>query len=172
MKKKLLMTIFVFGCCLLTACGGNADTKTPDESKTVQNESAESSSDDTERSHQEKDFVGDDYSDTGEGTFHLVNESGTTENGNVIVVYADADMMLMQIGYDTVGINGGSLSHLYIDGMLSAKEQLGESQGSLDLSGDALSVGTHKVELVQFEGDSPDAAVTTYKSASYEVKEK
>lgn len=169
MKKKILTAMCVFGCCLLTACGGNTDTKTPDEPKTVQSESAESSSNDAE---QEKDFVGDSYSDTGDGTFHLVNESGTTENGNVIVVYADADMMLMQIGYDTVGINGGSLSHLYIDGMLATKEQLGESQGSLDLSGDALSVGTHKVELVQFEGDSPDAAVTTYKSASYEVKEK
>lgn len=96
----------------------------------------------------------------------------TWRNGNVIVVYANADTTLMQIGYETSGINGGSLSHIYIDGMLSTKEQLGDSQGSLDLSGDALSVGTHTVEVVQYENDSVDAAVTVYKSASYEIKEK
>ena len=49
----------------------------------------------------------------------------------------------MQIGYETSGINGGSLS-----------------------------TGTHKVEVVQYEGDSADGTVTMYKAASYDVKEK
>lgn len=83
-----------------------------------------------------------------------------------------ADTSLLQIGYETTGMSGGSLSYIYIDGMLLTKEQLSDSQGSLDLSGDSLTVGTHKVEVVQFENDSTDGAVTTYKTASYEVKEK
>ena len=78
----------------------------------------------------------------------------------------------MQIGYETSGINGGSLSHIYINGMLSIKEQPGDSQGSLDLSGDSLSTGTHKVEGVPYEGDNTDGTVTMYKAASYDVKEK
>ena len=64
------------------------------------------------------------------------------------------------------------MSHIYIDGMLSTKEQLGDSQGSLDLSGDSLSTGTHKVEVVQYDGDNTDGTVTMYKAASYDVKEK
>ena len=56
--------------------------------------------------------------------------------------------------------------------MLSTKEQLGDSQGSLDLSGDSLSTGTHKVEVVQYEDDNTDGTVTMYKAASYDVKEK
>ncbi len=148
------------GC--LIACSGNDTT----------NASAETAAPAADDSAPEKDFIGDSYSDTGDGTFLLVNASGTTENGNIIVVYADADTTLMQIGYETSGINGGSLSHIYIDGMLSTKEQLGDSQGSLDLSGDFLSTGTHKVEVVQYEGDNTGGTVTMYKAASYDVKEK
>ncbi len=171
MKKKILIAICVLGCSLLTACGGNdSANETKPDASAVQTETQTDAPDDSAQT--EKDFVGDSYSDTGDGTFLLVNASGNTENGNVIVVYADADTTLTQIGYETSEMNGGSLSYIYIDGMLSTKEQLGDSQGSLDLSGDALAIGTHKVEVVQYENDSVDEPVTVYKSAAYEVKEK
>lgn len=175
MKKKIVCAFMVcvlsLGC--LTACGGN-DSGNGQQNDTATNQSNSTDIDvpAAESNESQKDFVGDSYSNTGDGTFLLVNSSGTTENGNVIVVYVDADTALEQIGYETSGMNGGSLSHIYIDGMLSTKEQLGDSQGSLDLSGDSLSTGTHKVEVVQYEGDNADGAVTTYKTASYEVKEK
>jgi hypothetical protein len=56
--------------------------------------------------------------------------------------------------------------------MLTSKEQLADAQGSIDLTGDFLSVGIHKVEVVQYTNDSTDSDMTCYKSASYEVKEK
>ena len=173
MKKKIVCAFMVcvlsLGC--LTACGGN-DSGNESQGDTITNQNDSTDADAPAADESQKDFVGDAYSDTGEGTFLLVNSSGTTENGNVIVVYADADTTLMQIGYETSGINGGSLSHIYIDGMLSTKEQPGDSQGSLDLSGDSLSTGTHKVEVVQYEDDNTDGTVTMYKAASYDVKEK
>lgn len=175
MKKKIVCAFMVcvlsLGC--LIACGGNDSGNEPqNDTATNQNDSTDADAPAADDGESQKDFVGDAYSDTGEGTFLLVNSSGTTENGNVIVVYADADTTLMQIGYETSGISGGSLSHIYIDGMLSTKEQLGDSQGSLDLSGDSLSTGTHKVEVVQYEDDNTDGTVTMYKAASYDVKEK
>lgn len=172
MKKKLLIAMCVIGCSFLVACGGkDADTQKQTDAPAVQNEENEPDAP-IEKTASEKDFDGSSYSDTGDGTFLLVNASGNTEGGNTIVVYASSDTVIEQIGYETTGVNGGSLSYLYIDGMLSTKEQLGDTQGSLDLSGDSLSVGTHTVEVVQYENDSVDAAVTLYKSASYEVKEK
>ena len=171
MKRKILIAVCILGCSLLTACGGNdsANESKPDAPAVQTEEQTDAPDDDIQT---EKDFVGDAYSDTGDGTFLLVNASGNTENGNVIVVYVSADTALEQIGYQTSGMNGGALSYLYIDGMLSTKEQLGDSQGSLDLSRDSLSTGTHKVEVVQYEGDNADGTVTMYKAASYDVKEK
>lgn len=161
MKKKCLL-IALLCAFSLSGCGtSSAATDAPAaESKT------ESSAEST------KDFIGDSYSETGDGVFLVVTAGGNSENSNVPVVFAAADTSLLQIGYETTGMSGGSLSYIYIDGMLLTKEQLSDSQGSLDLSGDSLTVGTHKVEVVQFENDSTDGAVTTYKTASYEVKEK
>lgn len=172
MKKKLFIAMCIIGCSFLTACGGNnSDNQTKTDAPAVQNEESKTNTPD-ESAASEKDFDGGSYSDTGDGTFLLVNASGNTENENIIVVYVSADTTLEQIGYETSGMNGGSLSYLYIDGVLSTKEQLGDSQGTLDLSGDALSIGTHTVEAVQYENDSVDADVTVYKSASYEIKGK
>lgn len=172
MKKKVLIAMCAIGCSFLVACGEKeTESQTQTDAPVVQSEENDADAP-AETAASEKDFDGGSYSDTGDGAFLLVNASGNTENGNVIVVYVSADTALEQIGYETSGMNGGALSYIYIDGMLSTKEQLGDSQGSLDLSGDSLSAGTHTVEVVQYEDDSEENAVTVYKSASYEVKEK
>ena len=56
--------------------------------------------------------------------------------------------------------------------MLTTKEQLAHSQISLDLTGDMLSVGTHTVQVVQYDSDDPSGEMITYKSANYEIKSK
>lgn len=68
------------------------------------------------------------------------------------------------------GMNGGSLSYIYIDGMLADKQQMADYQGSIDLTGDQLSEGIHKIEVVQYENDDTSGTMTVYKSASYEIK--
>lgn len=165
MKKKCLLIALL--CSLsLVGCGtasSATDAPAADSKTETPVENIEQST---------KDFIGDSYSDTGDGVFLVVTAGGNSESGNVPVVYAAADTSLLQIGYETTGMNGGSLSYIYIDGMLLTKEQLSDSQGSLDLSGDALATGTHKVEVVQYENDVTDGAVTVYKTASYEIKEK
>lgn len=119
-----------------------------------------------------KDFDGSAYSDTGAGTFYLINESGTTENGNTITVYADKNTTVTSIGADAFGFDGSVLSHIYIDGMEHSKEQLAESQITITLEKETLAPGTHTVECVQFENDDVNGTVITYKSGQYEVVEK
>lgn len=126
----------------------------------------------TDNADNGKDFSGDGYTDTGDGTMYLSTVAGTSEDGNVPVLFESSDTILDQIGVNTTDFDGTKLSYIYIDGMLIAKEQLGDSQISIDLEKDTLSEGTHIVEIVQYDSNEPDGTVITYKSASYTIQYK
>ena len=176
MKKKIV-TLMLIGMMAVsaTACGSSSDTtdnttqSTEDSSNTTDNTTQENTSDSTDT---QKDLPDGDYQDMGDGTFHIACAGGTSEDGNIPVIYVSSDTMLTQFDVVTEGFNGSALSYIYIDGMLASKEQLSDSQQAVDLSGDMITVGTHKVEIVQYESDDPTADMTTYKSASYEIKSK
>lgn len=184
MKNKILMlflsvmlSVFVFGC-------GDSNESTPSSEIPAASESSDNSDSSEavkenipqdevvqEPVSQEKDLPDGDYSDIGEGEMYISTAGGTSEGGNVPVLFIQ-DEFLIQIGLDTTNFDGSKLSYIYVDGMLLSKEQLGDSQISLDLQGDALQAGTHSVEVLQYDNDEPSGSVITYKSASYEVKSK
>lgn len=97
----------------------------------------------------------------GEGKVYLENESGTTENDNIIWIKND-DYQLLQIGITTEGMDGSKETIIYIDGKEHSIEQLGDTQSVLELTSDQLNPGIHNVEVVQ--GD------TFYRLMKYEVK--
>ena len=102
---------------------------------------------------------------------YLSTAGGTTEDGNIPVVSASSDMQIKQIGINANGYDGSMMAYIYIDGNLVDKQQLSDSQSTLDLSGDSLSEGTHKVEVVQYTGDTVSADnVATYQTMQYEIK--
>lgn len=111
------------------------------------------------------------YTEIGEGTVYMACAGGTTEEGNIPVIYAAKDTWLMQVGLDAWGFNGEALSYIYIDGVLFETYQLADTQTSLDLGSEQLLAGVHKVEVVQYENDDVTAEIITYKTFSYEVKE-
>lgn len=88
------------------------------------------------------------------------------------VLFEASDTVLDTIEINTTGFDGSILSYIYIDGMLNTKEQLGDSQSSINLEKDALAEGTHKVEVVQYDTNEPDGTMVTYKTASYEIQYK
>ena len=120
----------------------------------------------------EKDLPEGDYSDMGNGTMYIKTAGGSSEDGNVPVIYAADDLLLEQIGLEAWGFDGSILSYIYVDGMEISKEQLADTQTSIDLQGDNLKEGIHKVEVVQYENDDPSGTMLTYKMASYEIKAK
>lgn len=160
-KKKLLVLLVIVTIAVsgfLTGCGSSNGSK----SKTTSSSKKQTT--------KKIDFDETKYTDTGSGTFALSNESGSTADGKNITVYAGNDDYLIQIEYDTEGVNGNALSYLYVDGMEKDKEQVSDAQVTFDLKGNDLKPGTHKVELVQFENDDPSGTVTMYKTASYDIK--
>lgn len=173
--KKFICTAVTFAMIVasITACGGKT-TETQAPATEAAQSVAVSEAQETEAATEAAagvDFSGD-YEDMGDGTMYIACASGTSEDGNVPVLFEAADTVLDQIGLDSMDMDGSHLSYIYIDGKETAKEQLAESQISLDLQGDALKEGTHKVEVVQYDNDDPSGTVITYKTASYEVKNK
>lgn len=166
MKKKIMISIFACSALLLSGCAKTESQQT--EAPNVQTEDVVEI--ETEAVKQ-KDLPDEDREDTGNGTAYISCSGGTSENGNIPVIFV-SDEILIQIGLNTYDFDGSKLSYVYIDGMLATKEQLAESQISLDLSGDALSIGKHEVAIVQYNADEPSNDIITYKSASYEVKTK
>lgn len=162
MKRRtlalLLSLVMIF---VLAACGESNDNPAEDSAQVSDSQDTQ----DTQR-----DLPEGDYQEMGDGSMFISTPSGTSENGNVPVIYAESDLTLTQIGMNSEGMNGGSLSYIYIDGMLADKQQMADYQGSIDLTGDQLSEGIHKIEMVQYENDDTSGTMTVYKSASYEIK--
>lgn len=129
----------------LSGCGGSQDSEAP-----AQEEAA-------------LDFDGSGMEDAGAGRIVLSTPSGTSEGGAVPQLDAtDADVV--QIGLDYWD-GDGTECVVYVDGMENSTMRAGNSQTTISLSGDALAEGTHTVEVVAMDGDSP----AVYKSAQYEV---
>lgn len=178
MKKEIIVLLLAgLMCNSVVACGGKEQSDPQTQEDVVTDDNASPSKDsavadeDNGAESIERDLPDGDYSEIGSGEFFISTSGGTSESGNVPVLFVQ-DESLIQIGVDTTSFDGSKLSYIYIDGMLSVKEQLGDSQCSLDLAGDSLTPGIHKVEVVQYDGDDPGNEMVTYKSASYEVKSK
>ncbi len=123
-----------------------------------------------------KDIPEGDFSEIGEGTFYLNTLSGTSENGNIPVIYVDENYlagkqfaMEVGVGITTRDFDATKLSTIYVDGVSQEKEQLGDTDTSIYVSANLSTVGIHKVEVLQFDDENN---VITYKSAEYEIKVK
>lgn len=152
MKKSIAIILCIIIALTMTACGSK-EKETVDTSV-------------------ERDLPESNYEETGEGIVYISTAGGTSEDGNVPVIYAEKDTILMQIGLNAFDFNGGSLSYIYVDGILLGKEQLSDTQTSIDLSEQQLTTGTHKIEVVQYDNDDTSSDMITYKSMEYDVKEK
>lgn len=162
MKSRFLAVALAAASMLCFAgCGSSTGSGTPSQ--------ADGSS--VEESSAAETIPAGDYTASGNGTVYLSTAGGTTEDGNIPVVSASSDMQIKQIGINANGYDGSMMACIYIDGNLVDKQQLSDSQSTLDLSGDSLSEGTHKVEVVQYTGDTVSADnVATYQTMQYEIK--
>ena len=157
MKKLAVIAMSAAVVLVLAGCGGSSQSSA---TSSASSGSAEASSSQTSA----KAFDGSAFADTGEGTMYLRTAGGTSEGGNVPEIAAKSNSV-MQIEIDTEGMDG-SVCTVYVDGMENTTVNAGDrSQNALTLQGDALTTGTHTVELVKMDGDKP----AIYKKAEYKV---
>lgn len=169
MKKLLIIGLSLAMLFSFAACGSQSAAPAAEPSA---NETEEAAKTEVTETAKQLDFDGSGYSEMGEGTFALQTPSGSSEDGSIPFIFADEDTMMTGVGYTGFDADGSHLTFIYIDGMEQAKEQIADYQSSLDLTGDLLKEGIHKVEFVQYDTDDPSGKVIMYKSAEYEVKAK
>ena len=199
MKKKIIAQILAF--CLsaiLCSCGGTAATSTsgsPDKDQaTVETETstdqpsdaqetdtpelsgaeteAPASDTSTPAPSPERDLPESDYADTGDGTFYIASASGSTENGDDVLVYPDMDSTpFAYVDYELWDLDGTVQTYIYLDGVEMDKHQVGAGyQSSLSLEEEwQISEGPHKVEAVQYKGNDTSGEITFYRSAVFTV---
>lgn len=163
--KKALKSLAVSACLILTifalaACGSSGSSNSSSSKKSTSDSNTK-----TETPAILK------QTDTGNGSMYIETADGTSENGNVPKILLEGDESVLQIGFAAQNFDSSKFTYFYVDGKLSTKEQIGAdlTEGSLDLSGDALSEGKHTVQAVQYDSSDESGNVTACHSAQYEV---
>lgn len=161
MKKLLVLLMSIMMIFSLTACGG---------------ESSDAEKSDTEQTETVKrDLPKGDYNDVGDGTFYLTGPSGSTENGDKIIIYPDKDSTPhAYVGIELWDLDGSVQTYIYVDGVKMDKQQVGAGyQGSIDFDDDslwAITDGEHEVEAVQYADNDTSKDITFYRAVKYTVK--
>lgn len=155
MKKLLFPMIVVVMMLCFSGCGSD-DSSTAGDSAT--------------EPKVERDLPEGNYSDTGNGTMYIATPSGTSENGEIPVIYVQDDILSEQISLYAEDFDGSLISYIYVDGVQISKEQLSDSQITVDFQKTQLTEGKHEVEVVQYTDNDTKKDIVTYKSAKYEVK--
>ncbi len=159
MRKSILAVIMTFTLAFtICACGDSADN---------------GNSEKNAQKAVERDLPEGDYEDVGSGRLYLVNESGSTENGDEIVVYPDMNSIpFAYVDYELWDMDGSILTYIYLDGVQMDKQQIGEGyQASLSLEKKwQVKEGKHVVEAVQYADNDPKGEITFYRGESFEVK--
>lgn len=107
----------------------------------------------------------------GNGKLAIYTPSGTSDGGNVPVLFVAKDTVLEQISADFTNWTGDKEVFIYIDKVFLETKQVSiRSQCTLMLENEALKTGIHKVSAIQFENNNPNGKVIGYQEATFEIK--
>lgn len=156
--KKLLIIAMILAVAFSFAGCGDSSSKTDDTGtkKEVKKEAKKEDKADAEN--------------FGDGSMFISTNTGTSTYGRVPIIYIDEYTQTSTLHIYPEGFDGSMLSFIYVDGVEKSRESLYEISTSINLEGDALTIGKHKFEIIQYADDNPEGKVVTRKTAEYEVK--
>lgn len=111
------------------------------------------------------------YADTGEGAAYIVSANGTTEKGDIITLNVNPTNKNAQISVTVSGVVVQDPVYVYVDGQKATTLEHGDGDATIQLSSEAQDPGQHAVTFVQYVDGDPDAAITFYRTARYDIRE-
>lgn len=157
--KALLVTLSIVGIYGCSSAEPEKEATKTEETKTTK-----------EETKKEKEFDGSKYSETETGDFYIATEGGTSEDGKT-PEFASSPDTLTSVDVCSANFPESTTVAVYIDGNKKQNLTLGYTdqfnQAQIPVSGNDLTPGTHTVEIVKMNGDTPEV----YKKAEYKVIE-
>lgn len=166
--KKLIVAILIGALATgLISCGKTKQAPT----ETTKEESSSKKNEGTKTEEPTVKFP-EGQSEIGKGKITVSTPAGTSENGNVPVLFVEKDAVIIQIGLIGENLDGTKQCYIYINKKFQEKIQMGEhAQISLNLSKELLKPGIYTVTVVEFDNNEPNGKVTEYHETKYEIKE-
>ncbi|MDC2866426.1 hypothetical protein [Bacillus sp. BP-3] len=107
----------------------------------------------------------------GEGKFKIVTPDGTSENGNVPVVFIKKDTLIQQVEIEVANFQEDKEIFVYIDKQFEDKHEVNKlAQTTIALKEETLQPGIHTVTVIQYENNDPNGKVINFVQAQFENK--
>lgn len=109
----------------------------------------------------------------GSGEFNIASPSGSTEDGQAVVIYNDTNTIGLQIGISARDLDGSLLTYFYIDGVEVDSRRVGLGlDGSLNIPDGKAVVGKHKVHAIQYKDNDKEKGLVFNRMHEFEIKNK
>ena len=107
----------------------------------------------------------------GEGKVKVVTPDGTSENGNVPIVFIKKDTVIQQVEIELANFQGDKETFVYVDKRFEETHQASEvTQTTISLKKETLQPGVHTVTVIQYENNDPNGKVISFAEAKFENK--
>lgn len=107
--------------------------------------------------------------DMGPGKFYISPSSNTFKDGNVPIINIKKNSSSQKVEITPSEFNNKYMSYIFIDGVFNSKKQLSNSKTNMELKGNDIKTGKHKVDIIQFNNNKTTDTVLTHKTAYYYV---
>jgi hypothetical protein len=107
--------------------------------------------------------------DIGPGKFYVSPSSNTFKNGNIPIISIKKNTSSQKVEIVPSEFNNKYLSYIFIDGAFNSKKQLSSSKTNMELKGNDIKAGKHKIDVIQFNNNKSTDTVLTHKTAYYYI---
>ncbi|MEH7463396.1 hypothetical protein V7166_15305 [Bacillus thuringiensis] len=159
MKKFIITGLSVM---LLAGCGVTEEKNVKEETQQEQTVNAQ---------QEIKYSFPEGVTSVGEGKVKVVTPDGTSENGNVPVVFIKKDTLIQQVEVELENFQEDKDIFVYVDKQFEDKHQVKKlAQTTVSLKEETLQPGIHTVTAIQYENNDPNGKVINFVQAQFENK--
>ncbi|WP_242221682.1 hypothetical protein [Bacillus cereus group sp. BfR-BA-01380] len=159
MKKFIITGLSVM---LLVGCGVTKEKNVKKETQQEQTVNAQQES---------KYSFPEGVTSVGEGKVKVITPDGTSENGNVPVVFIKKDTIIQQVEIELANFQGDKQTFVYVDKRFEETHQANElTQTTIALKKETLQPGIHTVTVIQYENNDSNGKVINFAEAKFENK--